>query len=94
MPRQEAHGLHGLGEVLLARVAPSPLLVVQRRGRTYRQTYKAYSVCSGSGGRGMTIYYQEPKVPSAHPADLVIGLCFSSFAGLSVPDEPFKAVPQ
>lgn len=45
-------------------------------------------------GRGTTIYCQEPKLPSAHPADLLIGLCCPSFAGPFVPDEPFDAVLQ
>lgn len=36
----------------------------------------------------MTISYPEPKMPSIHPADLVIGLCCSSFLASLGPPSP------
>lgn len=51
----------------------------------------------GGGGRGMTIYYQEPKLakhPSRRPHDRAVSALAASRSGPSVLDEPWRPLPK
>ena len=75
-------GCHGLGEVLLLCAALRPPLPRSWKDgedvKTCRRLQLGDSGGGGGGdGRGVTIYYQEPRPAKRHPADLMIGLCCS-----------------